>query len=208
MDPYLLYGRKQTGVMAIQAALDEARVPYTYTTLAVPATEADKAAFARLNPCLQVPILIHPDGTIITEGPAILHHIADAFPAARLIPPPGTSLRARHDRWLGFFHANVYEAMLRELAPARYTDDRPSAPAVQSAATAYVRRHFALFEGALDNGPYLLGDALTVFDIYLWMLCFWVDRDWLARTCPRIARLWTTANARPALSRIAQTHFG
>lgn len=208
MDPYLLYGRTQTGVMAIQAALDEAQVPYTYIPLPQPQTEAEKAAFTKLNPRLQVPILIHPDGTIITEGPAILHHIADAFPEARLIPPPGSTLRARHDRWMGFFHANVYEAMLRELAPARYTDDRATAPAVQSAATRYVRPHFTLFEAALDSGPYLLGDDLTVFDIYVWMLCFWVDRDWLALTCPRTARLWATANARPALVRIAQAHFG
>jgi glutathione S-transferase len=207
MDLYLLYGRTQTGVMAIEAALDEAKLPYRFISLAKPLTDADTAAFARINPRVQVPILIHPDGTIVTEGPAILHHIADASPQAHLIPPPGSSARARHDRWLAFFHANVYEGMLRELYPARYTDDPASAPALQSAATGYVRQHFQIFEAVKDSGPYLLGDAFTVFDIYLWMLCYWIDKDWLTLNCPRIARLWTTAAARPALARVAERHF-
>ena len=53
--------------------------------------------FRAFSPAGQVPVLIHPDGTVITESPAILTHIADSFPAARLIPAPGSSARAFHD---------------------------------------------------------------------------------------------------------------
>ena len=206
MTRYRLYGRNQTGIMAIEAALDEAGVPHDLIDTPRPVTEAEMAAFAAINPRLQVPVLIHPDGTVITEGPAILHHIADAFPSAQLAPTPGTPARARHDRWLAFFHANVYEAMLRELNPARY-GDTAAAPAVKSAATAYVRRHFEIFEAQLDQGPYLFGPVFTVFDIYLWMLCYWIDADWLAGNCPRIHALWTAARTRPILARIGQAHF-
>jgi glutathione S-transferase len=207
MSQYRLYGRRQSGSMAIEAALAEAALPFTLIHTPRPETPEDVAALAAINPRLQVPVLIHPDGTVITEGPAILAHIADASPLAGLAPPPGSSARARHDRWLAFFHANVYEGMSRELRPARYGDDA-AAPAILAAASAYVRQHFILFEAELGDGPYLFGAAPCVFDIYLWMICYWADAGWLTATCPRIHRLWTTAQARPCLHRVGQSHFG
>ena len=183
-------------------------MPFDLIEAPRPRTPEEIAAFAVINPRLQVPVLIHPDGTVITEGPAILVHIADANPAAGLAPAPGTSARARHDRWLAFFQANVYEGMLRELFPDRYTTAPQGKAGVQQAATAYVRRHFQLFEAELATGPYLAGEAFSVFDIYLWMLCYWIDADWLSANCPRIARLQATANARPALNAAGKRHFG
>lgn len=205
---YKLYGRRQTGVMAIEAALAEAGVAYDFIEAPRPQGPEDVAAFAAINPRLQVPVLIHPDGTVITEGPAILIHIADSHPSARLAPPPGSSARARHDRWLAFFQANVYEGMLRELFPDRYTTDPQGAAGVQQAATAYVRRHLQLFEAELGTGPYLGGATISVFDIYLWMLCYWIDAAWLADRCPNVVRLWATATARPALGAVGRRHFG
>ena len=207
MSQYRLYGRRQTGVMAIEAALIEACLPYDLIDTPRPTTPEEVAAFAAINPRLQVPVLIHPDGTVITEGPALLTHIADAAPASGLIPPPGTPARARHDRWLAFFHANVYEAMLRELNPARYGDEA-AAPAIKAAATAYVRQHFQVFDAELGAGPHVFGPGFSVLDIYLWMLCYWIDADWLATTCPRTHSLWTTAQTRPALAQVGQAHFG
>jgi glutathione S-transferase len=157
-----------------------------------------------------VPVLIHPDGTVITEGPAILSHLADAFPVARLAPAPGTSARATQDRWIAFFQANVYEAMLRELAPGRYTDDLAAGPAIASAATAYVRRHFLIFEAevALGHTPGPAGNTLSALDIYVWMLCFWLDRDWLAKHCPTITGSWEQHRRHPVLAPVEAAHFG
>jgi glutathione S-transferase len=208
MEKYRLFGRRQTGSMAVEAALEEAKVDYDFIATPRPSTAEEIAAFARINPRLQVPVLVHPDGTVITEGPAILVHIADANSRSCLAPAPGSSARATLDRWLAFFHANVYEGMLREIFPDRYTNDPALAPATQAAATAYVRHHFLLLEGSLEDGPYLHGNLFTVFDIYLWMLCYWIDAAWLAANCPKIHRLWQTANARPVLASVAQRHFG
>lgn len=207
MPPYRLFGRRQTGSMAVEAVLAEAGIAHDAVPVARPKTNEEIAAFAAINPRLQVPVLIHPDGTVITEGPAILTHLADAHPQAGLIPKPGSAARARHDRWLAFFQANVYEGMLRELFAERYTSDRAGAEPVARAATAYVRRHFEIFEPELGPGPYLAGSSLSVFDIYLWMLCHWIDEAWLLTRCPAIARLASTASARPALARVAAAHF-
>jgi glutathione S-transferase len=194
--------------MAIEAALAEAGVAHGFVPVSRK-TDANKAPeFTAINPRQQLPALVLPDGTVVTEGPAILSHIADAHTGAGLIPTPGSAARATHDRWMAFFHANVYEAMLRELAPARYTTDATGAAGIRAAAISYTRWHFQIFEAQLGAGPYLLGDRLQMFDIYLWMLCYWVDADWLATACPRIHRLQKTADARPALAAVAARHFG
>jgi glutathione S-transferase len=203
-----IYGGLQTGAMAVEAAMAEAGLPCEIIDLDRDKGERSSAAFTAINPRQQVPALVAPDGTVVTEGPAILSFIADSHPGCGLIPTPGSAARARHDRWTAFFHANVYEGMLREAYADRYADDPGAAPAVARAATAYVRRHFELFEQELGPGPYLLGDTLQMFDIYLWMLCWWMEQDWLAAHCPRIHRLMQTANARPALAAVAARHFG
>lgn len=205
---WTLYGWKQTGAMAVEAALAEAGIAFTLVALDRAADEHRGPAFTAVNPRQQVPALVAPDGTVVTEGPAILSFIGDSHPAAGLIPAPGSSARARHDRWMAFFHANVYEGMLREIFSDRYVDDPAAAPSVAAAATAYVRRHFVIFEQELGKGPFLLGHNLQMFDIYLWMLCYWIDPDWLQANCPGIARLKTAGDARPALAAVAQRHFG
>lgn len=205
---YRLYGWRQTGSMAIEAALAEANVAYEFVPVSRKVDENLSAAFTELNPRQQLPVLICPDDTIVTEGPAILSHLADAHPTAGLIPKPGSTARARHDRWMAFLHANVYEAMLRELRPERYTDDLSGAAAVRTAATSYIERHFRLLEREIKPNPYVFGDDLQMLDIYLWMLCWWVDANWLSVHCPEITKLRDSAQARPSLSAVWERHFG
>jgi glutathione S-transferase len=205
---YRLYGWRQTGSMAVEAALDEAAVAHTFIPVSRKTDENLTPDYTAINPRQQLPALVAPDGTVITEGPAILVHIADAHPQAHLIPAPGSTARARHDRWLAYLHANVYEAMLREAYPDRYTDDPDGAAGVKAAATAYVERHFEILEGQLGPGPFAFGDRMQMLDIYLWMLCWWADADWLAVACPGIFRLREAAQARPALAAVWARHFG
>jgi GST-like protein len=205
---YVLYGWRQTGSMAIEAALAEAGIAHAFVPVSRKTDENLGSAYTAINPRQQLPALVLPDGTVVTEGPAILSHLGDAHPGAGLIPTPGSSARATHDRWTAFLHANVYEAMLRELRPAAYTLNGVGADEVKQAAILYTQRHFRLLDAALGPGPYLLGDRLQMFDIYLWMLCYWVDGDWLAKACPRIHHLMSTANTRPALAKVAAHHFG
>jgi glutathione S-transferase len=207
---YRLYGRIQSGSMAIEAALALSGADWTLIDTPRPKTDAGRAALLGLNPRGQVPILVHPDGTVITEGPAILSHLADAFPAAHLAPTPGSAHRARHDRWMAFFQANVYEGMLRELAPARYTEEATGGPAIAASATGYVRRHFLIFEAEISQSrpAFFFADQLAMLDIYLWMLCFWLDRDWLAASCPAVDERWSRLRPHPVLGPIETAHFG
>jgi len=65
-------------------------------------------AYLAINPMGKVPALRHGDA-VVTETAAICAYLADAFPQARLAPPPGDRLRATYYRWL-FFCAGPFEA--------------------------------------------------------------------------------------------------
>jgi len=207
MSGYRLYGFKLTGSCAIEAALAEAGVEHKFVPVNTKAGETRTDAFKAINPRQQVPVLQLPDGSIITEGPAILMHIADSHPDSQLAPPPGTSARGQHDRWLAFFHANVYEGELRQLFPERYVDDPTAAASAKRAADAYVERHFRIFDQVIDQAPFFFGVGLTVLDIYVWMLAQWTDQTWLVSECPRVARLSDAVASRPKIAPIHAHHF-
>jgi GST-like protein len=205
---YTLYGTKHTGTCAIKAALSEAGAPFDEVEITTSKKQHLTEEYRQINPRQQVPSLKLPDGSIMTEGPAILQHIADAYPGVGLAPSPGTPERAQHDRWLIFFAANVYEGELRKMFGERYTTDVEGKQGVEEAAKVYVDQHYSIFEEAMDGGPYFFGDVLSMLDIYVWMLSNWQDAAWLKANCPKIVRLVDTVKVRPQIVSIHKENFG
>ena len=87
---YRLYGWKLTGSLAIEAAFAEAGAEFEFVAISRTTDENLNEDFRRINPRQQLPAVNLLDGTFIAEGPAILLHIADAFPEAGLAPKPGS----------------------------------------------------------------------------------------------------------------------
>jgi GST-like protein len=82
---YTLFGFKRSGSASVECALERCGVPYRIVDAA---SWEDNDALAELehaNPLKQIPTLVLPDGTALTESVAILMHLADAFPNAGLL---------------------------------------------------------------------------------------------------------------------------
>lgn len=204
---YLLYGSNGSGSASVEAALalsgTEYQVVQTPTGEGMHLTENFKV----INPRQQVPALQLPDGSVMTEGSAMMLHLADATANARLAPAPGTAARAQHDRWLIFMAVNIYEGELRKAYSDRYTDDADGVMGVKTSADAYVQRHHTILEDAIV-GPFILGPEMTMADVYLWMLAGWTDQDWLKAHCPKITALAATIAQNPLVAPIHAVHFG
>jgi len=206
---YKLYWSPGSGAFAAQAALEEANAGYERVTVDLEAGEQRSDEFLALNPRGQVPALVLPDGTVMTESAAMVLHIADCYPWAGLLPPPGDPDRARVYRWLVFAVANLYEADLRYFYPERYTTDEAGVAAVKAAGLRDMDRAFGLVEAALGGDPHLLGEIFSAADLYLLMLAYWhPERQALFERCPGLARLCAEVRARPAIERIWNENFG
>src|SRR4051812_29685876 len=93
---YLLVGGRETGAVAVEAAL----------VLAGQAYEVVDDVDA--TPLRQVPALTFPDGQTLTESAAILMRIAELHPDARLAPGPGDAARGQYLRWMSFVSSAIY----------------------------------------------------------------------------------------------------
>lgn len=208
---YTLFNCPRAGGVAIEAALAEAGVPVTVVDVSAADARGKDGWYRAINPLGEVPALRLDDDTVMTESAAILIHLCDAHPQARLGPPPGTPERARMLRWLVFFAVNVYGGELRRHHPLRFTTAGGGADGIAEAAARTVLDHYRAFDDALGDGegPLFFTDRLCVLDCYVWMLAQWVaDPELLARQCPRVQRLCRAVARRPAIAPVARAHFG
>ncbi|NMM45421.1 glutathione S-transferase family protein [Rhodospirillaceae bacterium KN72] len=204
---FKLYHHTGTGGAAVAAALTLAGQPFETVTVDTKTDEQFSDAYRKINPWCQVPALILPDGTLMTETSAMLIHIADTNPGKDLGPAPGTSGHAQLMRWMVFMAINLYEADLHYYYPARYTTDTtPSAvESVKAAGQDHMERAFGVLEDRLAaNGPHVLGRDPSVADIYLAMLYEWYPGD---RAYPHIAALRDSVAAQAAIETIWRENF-
>jgi len=171
---YRLYGRAGAGSMAPQMLLEE--IGAAYELVWVGNAPAEIEAFRRISPAAKIPVLMLPDGTLVSESAAILIHLTNAHPAAALAPVSGSSAHAHFLQWMVFLSANMYEAALRFFYPDRYSAaGEAAAPQIKRQALADWTRHLETVQIALS--PYVLGAELSAADFYLYMLASWYPLD-------------------------------
>ena len=201
---YTLYNRPGSGGIVVEAALTLAGAPFELIELDSKAGTPLPESFRETNPWGQLPALILPDGTTMTETSAILVHLALCFPDRRLAPPPGTPAHAAFLRWTTFANVNLYEAVLRRGYPFRFTDDPEGQEALRRAAVRRMGEGLALIDAHVE-GPFLLGAEMTLADIYIAMLFAW-HRGGIE--APRLARIAEAVRCHPVVGPIWRRHFG
>jgi glutathione S-transferase len=206
---YKLYWARESGAMAPQALLEEIGAEYEKIVIDLERKEHRSGDFLTVNPMGQVPALVLPDGTLMTETAAMLVQIADRHPGAKLAPPAGSAERARFSRWLFFLASNVYPTYLRVYYSERCSTDPGAAEGIKARAEADLDSQFEILDAALDPGPYLLGEGFSAVDIMLWMLIQWhPDPERLFERAPRVEQLAELVQARPAIARTWRDHEG
>lgn len=213
---YRLYWSKSTGAFAPNALLAEAGADFERIETDTRSGRHQDPAYLALNPRGQIPTLVLPDGTVMTESLAIVLQLCDSFPEAGLLPPPGSSQRARCLRWMTFAAVDLYEADLRCSYAERYTAEPAGAAGVREAGRLAVERDWRLIEEALGEtalhegeGPFLLGGRFTAADLYLAMLGGWHhDLPAFLSAAPRTARLIRAVAARPAIAPLWREYYG
>ena len=202
---YRLYGRRGAGSLAPQMVLEE--IGAAYELVWVSKAPAEIEAFRRISPAAKIPVLVLPDGTVVSESAAILIHLTNAHPAATLAPIAGTSAHAQFLQWMLFLSANMYEAALRFFYSARYSAaGEPAAVQIKRQALADWTGHLETVHAAL--APYVLGAQLSAADHYLYMLASWYppDEPALAFGLPKLRQHTELVQRRPATRKADKDH--
>lgn len=180
--------------LASHIALHETGLPFEIDKY-IPATRMTERGedFTQVNPKGYVPTIRLDDGSILTEGAAVLQYIADRDPASGLAPQAGTMERYRLQEWLTYIGTEIHKTY----SPLF---NKAVLPEVKERAHELLTRRLAYVETQLANKPYLMGDTFTVADAYLFAVVRWSDRVGfdLARF-PRLREYLARIAARPAV---------
>jgi glutathione S-transferase len=130
-------------------------------------TTESGADYRAVNPLGYVPALELCDGTILTEGVAIVQYVADRAPDRNLAPPNGTLERSKLHAWLNFFAAEVQSGCFCPLHQAEVPDT------VKVVFRRRLASRLAHVEAHLTGSDYLLGRSFSVADLYLFVLSNW-----------------------------------
>lgn len=146
----------------------------------------------QINPKGQVPALQFDDGTILTEGVAIVQYLADLKPDRNLLAPTGSLTRYHTLEWLSFISSELHKTFSPLFRP-----DTPDA--YKSIVRAQLEQKFKRVDEALQEKQWLMGLRFTVADVYLFVVTRWAKaikldleglsalETWFARVAERPA---------------------
>ena len=212
---YTIYGALGSGSVPIEATLLLLGQPYTVVEAPTWEGAAQQAKVAGVNPLKQIPALVTSDGETITESAAILIWLADRFPEAGLAPSVDSPQRAQFLRWMIYVPAAIYSLFWVRDDPSRLVGPDVAQQASVKAATAdRIADCWAMMEGQVSplsekiGGRYLLGDALTVLDLYVAVVSRWGPRRTrFYEVAPRMSEVVRRVDADPRLTRFWAERF-
>ena len=193
-DELVFYTNPMSRGRIVRWMLEEIGEPYRTEIIDYPSM-MKAPPYLAINPMGKVPALRHGD-TVVTEGAAICAYLADAFPAARLAPPPTGRLRGPYYRWLFFAAGPLEQAATNRALGFQVPPDKERM-------VGYGRYDLALdtLEGAVSRGEYLVGDAFTAADVYVGShLGFGMQFGTIEKR-PAFERYWQRLTTRPAAIR-------
>ncbi len=203
-----LYGQQGWGSALIEAQLAWYDVPFTFHAVGdLFADEGARRDLAAINPLAQIPTLVLPDGTVMTESAAITLWLADKAGSADLVPEPAAPQRAAFLRWLIFIVGNIYPTYTYADDPARFVQDEAAQRDFADAVGDYAKKLYGILD-ATAAAPWFLGDRFSALDIYVCTLTHWRPRrPWFAANTQRLIAIADATKAIDGLAPVWERNF-
>jgi glutathione S-transferase len=171
-----LYYAPHTCSLASHIALEDAGAEYSTVRINFAANEQRKPEYLAINPKGRVPALVT-DGGILTETPAILAFIAQRFPRAKLAPLEDTFLFAQAQAFNSYLCSTLHVAHAHRMRGNRWADDAAAIAAMQRKVPESVTGCYQLIEEKMLGTPWVMGEAYTICDPYLFTMAQWLEQD-------------------------------
>ncbi len=131
-------------------------------------TLEDGSDYRTINPKGAVPALGLPEGEVLTENAVILQFIGDLKPEAGFLPPLGHMHRYRVLEWLNFVATELHKSFTPLFKPDAGEEAKSFAMRTIESKLDYV-------DDAFGDGPFLMGEQLTLPDFYLFVMTGWAQ---------------------------------
>jgi glutathione S-transferase len=196
--------------LAPHIALEEAGAVYTPVLVDFKAAEQQSPAYLKVNPKGRVPALVTSDARgdwTLTENPAILQHIAQSHPTAKLWPTD-LPAQARCLEWMAWLSSGVHVTYAHVRRAERYATNEVALADVRAKGLKSTRAIWGDVEAKLaaqaasGTGPWIAGEQFTVADPYVFVFWTWGRGPHLAYDMAKDFPAWT-AHARRMLARPA-----
>lgn len=198
---FTVFGAAGSGSVPVEAALTLMGLPYE--VVEAPAWEQDatvQATIGAVNPMRQIPALVLPSGEIMTESAAILTWLADSHPESGLAPGLSDPKRPTFLRWMSFVSASIYSHYWLRDDPSRLAETEEAQDYLLRRSTQRIADCWAMMDAQVQPGRYILGDRLTVLDLYVTVVSrFRPRRQWFYAAAPKMAEVVKRVDEDPRL---------
>ena len=202
-----IYYTPNTSALAPHIVLEEVGAAYKAIRIDFASSEQQGPDYLRINPKGRVPALVTASG-VLTEVPALLVYLAQAHPAARLVPFDDPFAFAQLQEFNSFICSTLHVAHSHRMRGYRWADDPQAIAAMQRKVPQSVGEAFDLIERYMFRGPWAMGETYTVVDPYLFTMAQWMESDGVdPQRFPRIQDHRDRMRARPAVQRALAREF-
>jgi glutathione S-transferase len=203
-----LYYATGTCALASHIALEEAGAEYSTVKISFATNEQRSPEYLEINPKGRVPALVTDRG-VLTETPAMLAYIAQSFPEAKLAPLDDPFRFAEVQAFNNYLCSTVHINHAHRPRGSRWADDSAALEAMKKKVPETMAACFDLIENKMMSGPWVMGDAYTICDPYLFTLAGWLEGDSvdIARF-PKVKAHGERMAARPAVTKVLAAEKG
>lgn len=202
MSDLVFYTNPMSRGRIIRWMLEEVGQPYETKVLAWETGAAKSPEYLAINPMGKVPAIVH-KGTVVTECAAICAYLADAFPDAKLAPPPGSVARGPYYRWLFFGAGPIEQSVAFSMFGIEPNDEQRSSVGFGSQADV-----LNTLEAAVKDSEFLAGDSFTAADLYIASHLSWGMNFGTIEKRPAFETYANRHLARPAEKRASEIDDG
>lgn len=125
------------------------------------------------NPTGKIPGFRHGD-LVLWETSAITRYLDEAFGGARMQPEDPVA-RAQMNLWISMINDTLYQAMIRDIVLPRFGIIDADEGKIEAAA-ANLEHQLQLADDTLHKSTHLAGDQLTLADLFLAPIVFWLQK--------------------------------
>ena len=132
-------------------------------------TLEDGSDYLKLNPKGAVPALQLASGEVLTENAVVLQFIGDRAAWPEVLPPLGNFRRYRVLELVNFITTELHKRFA-------FLFDRNASEEFKKFVSAGLSEKLDYFDERLGDGPFLMGEELTLPDPYLFVITGWTEK--------------------------------